>query len=557
MKVNVNIAIVVGVKSAELAEPLKKSLGGYNINIYDGSKARSFAQLLNEIIYVSRESDIVIFCSHKVRPKDEDIQLIIKKVMDGYGLVMLYKMACFGFRPELFKRIGMFDERFEPAGYEDNDIYIRLLEADIAVYEETRVEYVHSRSTWQQELVEVEGVEFKQPKTFLFYLKKWKEHDDNTVSRRLQEGPMCYNMGMLDKRIKFRCFDDSVIESLHLFPAGVRYNTKLEGKRWLMIGGTGSLGKKVMDIYGDSNEIYVMSRDENKHWELKDKYKDVRFILGDIRDYEKVNDTINRVKPNIIVIAAALKHIDTCEYEVRESLETNTVGTMNVLKSVRLSKLKSMETVLFVSTDKACYPINTYGMCKALSEKAIVEESLKMDDSYVKYVNIRYGNVLDSRGSIIPKLREWKGDTYYLTHPDMTRFLMTQEDSVELMTYAIMRGESGDTIVPKIDAMNIKDLFEIYNESSGGEKKIKVTKLRPGEKMHESLLNVNEIRRTIVKTMGEKQYYIIKPDYNLDNYRFIDVEKMKSYDSCDELLSKDVLRGYLEERGFLERVTKD
>lgn len=549
MVMNLNVAIIVGSKSNELAVPVKESLNEYNVNVYDGSKARSFAQLLNEVIYIARDSDIIIFCSHKVRPKDDDIRLIIDKVIDGHGLVMLYKMACFGFRPELFKRIGMFDERFEPAGYEDNDIYIRLMEADISVYEETRVEYVHSRSTWQQELVEVEGVEYKQPRTFLFYLKKWKENSDGTVTRKLMESPLCYNMGKIDRSIKFRCFDESVIESWHLFPRGVRNEIKIEKKRWLIIGGTGSLGRKVMDIYGGNNEIYVMSRDENKHWELKDRYKSVRFILGDIRDYEKVNEVINSVSPNIIVMAAALKHIDTCEYELRESLETNTMGTMNVLKSVRLSKMKCLETVLFVSTDKACYPINTYGMCKALSEKAIVEESLKMWDSHVKYVNIRYGNVLDSRGSIIPKLREWKGDTYYLTHPEMTRFLMTQEDSVELMTYAIMRGESGDTIVPKIDAMGIKDLFELYNDMNGGEKKIEITKLRPGEKMHESLLNVNEIRRTILKNVDNKRYYIIKPDYNLDNYKFI--EGMKSYDSCDALLSKEQLCKYLEGKGFL------
>jgi UDP-glucose 4-epimerase len=329
--------------------------------------------------------------------------------------------------------------------------------------------------------VKVDGIEFKQPQTYLFYLKKWKENEDNTVTRRLNESPLCYDMGNIDREIRFRGFGDSVIESSYLFPRGVRNEMKIENKRWLIVGGTGSLGKKVMDIYGSNNTIYVMSRDENKHWELKDKYKNTKFILGDIRDYEKVNEAINLVNPNIIVMAAALKHIDTCEYEVRESLETNTVGTMNVLKSVRLSKLKGLETVLFVSTDKACYPINTYGMCKALSEKAMVEESLKMCDGYVKYINIRYGNVLNSRGSIIPKLREWKGDTYYLTHPEMTRFLMTQEDSVELMTYAIMNGESGDTIVPKIDAMSIKDLFEIYNERSGGGKRIEITKLRPGE----------------------------------------------------------------------------
>jgi FlaA1/EpsC-like NDP-sugar epimerase len=169
-----------------------------------------------------------------------------------------------------------------------------------------------------------------------------------------------------------------------------------------------------------------------------------------------------------------------------------------------------------------------------------------------------YFNVLNSRGSIIPKLKEWKGDKYYLTHENMTRFLMTQEDSVSLMTYAILKGESGDTIIPRIDAMKIKDLFEIYLEREGSKDRveskvggdnikrvIEVTKMRPGEKMHESLLNVNEIRRTVERD----DYYIIKPDYNLEGYKF--VEGLESYDSGDALLSKDKLKVYLEEKGFL------
>lgn len=542
-----NVGIVIGAKSDELAEPVKKSLKGYKVNVYDGSKSRSFAQLLNEIIYITRDVDILIFCSHKVRPTSDDINLIVEKVNEGYGLVMLYKMACFGFRPELIKRIGFFDERYEPAGYEDNDFYNRMVEADIAIYEKTCVEYIHSMSTWQQELVEVEGVEFKQPKTFLFYKKKWDEKGDGLVIRKMQEGPLCYNMGNINRNIKFRPYNESVIESDYLFPKYVYSEINIVKKRWLIIGGTGSLGRKVIDIYGDSNEIYVMSRDENKHWELRGMYKNIKFKLGDIRDYEKVSDVICQVNPNIIVMAAALKHIDTCEYEVRESLETNMLGTMNVLKAVRMneSRLKRLETVLFVSTDKACYPINTYGMCKALSEKAIVEESLKMYNSNVKYVNIRYGNVLNSRGSIIPKLRDSVDDTYYLTHNDMTRFLMTQEDSVRLMTYAILSGESGDTIVPKIAAMKIRDLFELYAERSDPCKKIELTKLRPGEKMHESLLNVNELSRTVER--GD--YYIIKPDYNLDYYKFVD--GMSTYDSCDALLSKEELGVYLEEKGFI------
>jgi FlaA1/EpsC-like NDP-sugar epimerase len=280
---------------------------------------------------------------------------------------------------------------------------------------------------------------------------------------------------------------------------------------------------------------------------MKSKYTDkVKYVIGDIRDRFKIESTITRLDPHIIIIASALKHIDTCEYEVHESLETNTNGTLNVLRSIEhnIKRLKRLETVVFISTDKACYPINTYGICKALSEKAIVEYSLKMNQERVKFVNVRYGNVLNSRGSIIPKLKECKEDTLYLTHPDMTRFIMTQEDSVNLIQYAIMNGNSGDTIIPRIEAMRIKDLFELFAERHSPPKKIEITSLRPGEKMSEALLNINEIRRTICKD----NYYIIKPDYkDNNNYEFID---LKSYDSSDKTLDKKELELYLKRCKF-------
>jgi len=543
------VIIIVAAKDPILAKPVINSLKNFKVNFYNGSNARSFSHLLNSIINLTKDNDIVIFCSHKVRPVDDDIKFMVEKIIEGYGMVMLYKAACFAFRPEVFKRIGLFDERYEPGGYEDDDLYIRLVEGNIGIYEDKVVEYIPSASTWQQELIEIEGQQFKQPKTYLFHITKWKINSTECV-RLLNEPPTCFNLGPPDYSIKIKPFKQSVIKTIgYYFPRIVRNETEIKDKRILIIGGTGSLGQKLMDIYGNDNKLYAVSRDENKHWALKQKYNNINFIIGDIKNYDKICDIICQTKPHIIIIAAALKHIDTCEYEINESFNTNTLGTMNVLKTIRRheNKLKMLETVLFVSTDKACYPINTYGICKALSEKAIIEESLKMRNSRIKYLNIRYGNVLNSRGSIIPKLKTTTKDTYYLTHKDMTRFLMTQEDSVNLINYAIINGESGDTIIPMISAMNIHDLFELYAEKYN--KKIEITEIRPGEKMHEALMNINEINRAIISD----NYYIIKPCYNFNADYYSDnlIKNMKSYDSCDALLTKEQLKNYLNNLDFL------
>ena len=541
-------AIVTGVKEVSMADPLIKSLPDEHINIYNGANVESFSKMINECILLT-EGDFMIFCSHRVRPTKENIHKMLHKLQEGYGLVLLKKMACFGVSKQLIKQIGFLDERFKPAGFEDNDFYIRVQEANIAVYEEECVEYIGGESTWQQELYDIDELRSKQPITYFHWNKKWLVNEDHSVTRLLQEqnSTKHYKIGELKNYIKFKPFSESKIETSYLFATKVHKFSRVENKRILIIGGTGILGKKIIDLMNKGNDIHVYSRDENKHWHMKSKYKDsVKYIIGDIRDYSKIESTITRLDPNVIIIASALKHIDTCEYEVHESLETNTNGTLNVLRAIECNvrRLKRLETVIFISTDKACYPINTYGMCKALSEKAIVEYSLKMNQERVKFINVRYGNVLNSRGSIIPKLKESKEDTLYLTHPDMTRFIMTQEDSVNLIQYAIINGDSGDTIIPRIEAMRIKDLFELFVEQQSPPKKIEITSLRAGEKMSEALLNINEIRRTVCKD----NYYIIKPDYDTSEYEFI---KMTSYDSSDTTLDKKDLQKYLQQYNFL------
>jgi len=183
----------------------------------------------------------------------------------------------------------------------------------------------------------------------------------------------------------------------------------------LIIGGTGSLGNKLIERYINNNIIYVYSRDESKHWKMSIEYNNnpnLQFIIGDIRDYDKLQQTLLRIKPSIVIIAAALKHIDRCEYETNECLLTNIKGTQNVLNIIEtFENILKIKTVCFVSTDKACSPVNIYGMSKAISECLMIEKSKEIP--FIKFITVRYGNVLNSRGSIIPTLHDiGKNDKY-------------------------------------------------------------------------------------------------------------------------------------------------
>jgi UDP-glucose 4-epimerase len=317
----------------------------------------------------------------------------------------------------------------------------------------------------------------------------------------------------------------------------------LENKHILLFGGSGSLGNQFIETYINSNTIVNYSRDECKHWNMSLKYKTdkLNFIIGDIRDYNSVENAILREDPHIIVIMAALKHIDRCEYAIHECVQTNFIGPSNILNAIEKNndRLKKLECVVMVSTDKACEPTNVYGMAKALAESAIVEKSLYIKNR--KFVNIRYGNVLNSRGSIIPILHEKGKDMdvkeFTLTHPEMTRFVMTLEQSVELIEYAILNGESGDTIIPKLISMRLIDLLEIFSEKYG--KPIKITGLRPGEKMLESLISETQSMR-LIKT--DKGYMHIKPPYK----NLLITENIQNYNSKLNPLNKMDLKEYMD-----------
>ncbi len=305
----------------------------------------------------------------------------------------------------------------------------------------------------------------------------------------------------------------------------------LPKQRLLIFGGTGSLGYHLVKRYKEEYEIYVASRDETKQWEMKMKFPCVNFSICDIRDKLKVEHVIHQINPDIIIIASAMKHVDLCEIEINECIQTNILGTKNILECLS----SSVFTVCFVSTDKTCNPVNVYGMSKGISEALMVQYSL--NDKNRRYVTVRYGNVLNSRGSIIPILHETGRNPnkkeFNLTHPDMTRFIMTLDQSVDLIDNAINHAESGDIVIPELISMKVKDLVEIFSEMYN--KPISITGLRPGEKLLESLINETQSLRI---RRGEKYTYI-KPRQVFDDNLQTD------YNSSLNQISKEELKQLL------------
>lgn len=319
-------------------------------------------------------------------------------------------------------------------------------------------------------------------------------------------------------------------------------------KKILLFGGSGSLGNAFIQRYLETNTIINYSRDECKHWKMNLKYKNpnLSFIIGDIRDYNAVETAILRIQPHIIIIMAALKHIDKCEYAINECVQTNFMGPFNVLNAIDKNndRIINLTCTVMVSTDKACEPCNVYGMSKALAESAISEKSLCILNR--KFICVRYGNVLNSRGSIIPILHEKGSDhnvkEFTITDVDMTRFIMTLDESINLIEHAINNGESGDIVIPKLISIKLIDLITIFSDKYN--KPIVVIGLRPGEKMLESLISETQSMRLIKDIYG---YMFIKPCYK----NFIDKSDVKNYNSTINPLTKEELKKYLIDLNLL------
>jgi len=298
-----------------------------------------------------------------------------------------------------------------------------------------------------------------------------------------------------------------------------------KNKTILIIGGTGSFGQAFLNriIKSQFKKINILSRDEKKQEDLRNFYKNskISFYIGDIRDKMSILEPMQNV--DYVFHAAALKQVPSCEFYPLEAIKTNVLGTQNVLDCAVESKVKKL---IVLSTDKAVYPINAMGMTKALMEKIIIAKSRTLKKNETKVMITRYGNVLFSRGSVLPLFIKQiiNKEKITVTDMNMTRFLMTLDDAINLVQFAIKEGENGNIYIPKTPGANIKTLvnalLNIYNYSKS---KVSIIGIRHGEKMSETLMSKEE--KFLSKDCGK--YFAIRPDkrsLNYDKY-FISGEK--------------------------------
>lgn len=291
---------------------------------------------------------------------------------------------------------------------------------------------------------------------------------------------------------------------------------QIKNKTLLITGGTGSFGNAVMHRFLHTDhfkEIRIFSRDEKKQDDMRKRYNNakIKFYLGDVRDLSSVETAVKGV--DYIFHAAALKQVPSCEFFPLEAVKTNVLGADNVLSAAEKFEVKK---VVVLSTDKAAYPINAMGMSKALMEKVTVARSRNLDDSKTIFCATRYGNVMASRGSVIPLFIEQikAGKPLTITDPNMTRFMMTLEDAVDLVLYAFENAKQGDLFVQKAPGATIETLAKALVEMYKAKSEIKIIGTRHGEKVYETLVN----REDMLKAEDMGNYYRIPADTRDLNY---------------------------------------
>lgn len=339
----------------------------------------------------------------------------------------------------------------------------------------------------------------------------------------------------------------------------IKNNNLLKGKTILITGGTGYLGQALTEeiLKQDPKSIRVFSRDEVKHYKFKEKFqhnKKIRNFLGDVRDYERLLKATRQV--DIVIHAAALKRLDLLEYNVEESIKTNILGTLNVVNACLENKVKK---AIMISTDKACSPVNTYGACKFVSERIFSETNYSKGDLKTIFTTVRYGNVLESTGSVIPFFSEKiiNGDNIPLTDPRMTRFIISPKEAVALVFEAIKYGVGGEIFVPRLPSFKITDLIQILKEKYNKNNKVKIVGIRPGEKIHELMINNSEIARTY----RFKNLYVIsssiqgmsseKNAFYIKKGNLLGEKSMKEYSSENSLISKEEVSKIFKKLGLI------
>jgi len=296
----------------------------------------------------------------------------------------------------------------------------------------------------------------------------------------------------------------------------------------MITGGTGSFGNAVLNRFlsTDVSEIRIFSRDEKKQEEMRLNYNNdkLKFYIGDIRDYDSVFQAMKGV--DYVFHAAALKQVPSCEFYPMEAVRTNVIGAENVMSAATMNNVKR---VIVLSTDKAVYPINAMGLSKAMMEKLMVAKSRSQKEDETIFSATRYGNVMASRGSVIPlfisQLKQ--GEPLTVTDPNMTRFLMSLEDSVDLVLHAFKNSQQGDIFVQKAPASTVIDLAEALKNIFNKDTPVNTIGTRHGEKLYETLVSREEIARA----EEEENYYRIPADTRDLNYNMY-------FSSGEEKISK-------------------
>ena len=324
-----------------------------------------------------------------------------------------------------------------------------------------------------------------------------------------------------------------------------------KNKVLLITGGTGSFGNAVLRRFLDSDikEIRIFSRDEKKQDDMRQLYRNdkIKYYIGDTRSKRSLDMAMRGV--DYVFQAAALKQVPSCEFFPMEAVRTNVVGCENVLDSALEHGIKN---VIVLSTDKAVYPINAMGMSKALSEKVMVAKSRNLNGSGTTFCGTRYGNVMASRGSVIPLFIDQikKGEPLTITDPDMTRFMMTLDDAVDLVIYAFEHGQNGDIFVQKAPAATIHDLAVALKELYNAPNEIHIIGTRHGEKLYETLVNREEMSKAI--DMGD--YFRIPADNRDLNYGKYFTEGQSKVSKVEEYTSHNTQR--LDVQGMKQLLLK-
>jgi UDP-N-acetylglucosamine 4,6-dehydratase/5-epimerase len=328
-----------------------------------------------------------------------------------------------------------------------------------------------------------------------------------------------------------------------------------EGKKILITGGTGSLGKyltkKLLNEKVDT--IRIFSRDEWKQIQMEEEVKDerLRFLIGDVRDKDRLSRAVDGV--DIVIHAAALKHVPIAEYNPFEAIKTNVVGSQNLIECCLNHNVKK---ILAIGTDKAVSPLNTYGASKMLMERLFISANYYKGTKDSKFFCVRYGNVLGSRGSLLPKVLSQinNGNDITVTDPSMTRFNITMSNAVKLIFRALNNAHGGEIFIPRLKAYNVQDMIHTLLKFKNSSTKITRIPVRTGEKFHEILINKEELRNTF----ETKEDFLIIENPTLLHTGDKNIVKNTSMETdyisnSVELLSSDEIMNIIKTDDFIEK----